>query len=112
MNARWMCGFMLVFALFEISGCSTRSFGKATPPSSLLWKKSGHSEQMVREAVIAYSEQVGYIAGTDNLNRHGRCMLEKGFVFDDNVPGFARVCDFPTRKDLGGCKSMRGEPYR
>jgi hypothetical protein len=111
MKARWY-GFLLVFALCAFSGCSTRSFGKATPPSSLLWRKSQHSQQMVQEAVMACSKQVGYIAGTDNLNRHDRCMLEKGFVFDDNVPGFASVCDFPTRKDLVGCKSMRGESYR
>lgn len=39
-------------------------------------------------------------------------MLEKSFVFDDNVPGFAKVCDFPTRKDSVGCKSMHGEPYK
>lgn len=111
MKAGWMYGLLFMLTLVTVSGCAMRSFDKAVPPTWLLWKKSGYSEQMVREEVIACSKQVGYIAGTDNLNRHDRCMLGKGFIFDDNVPGFARGCDFPTREASAGCKSMRGEPY-
>jgi len=111
MKARWIYGFLFMLILVTASGCSMRSFGKATPPTWLLWKKPDYSEQMVRAEVIACAKQAGYVAGTDNLDRHARCMLEKGFIFDDDVPGFARVCDFPTIEDSVGCKSMRGEPY-
>lgn len=113
MKAGWMCSFLLMLTLCAVLGCSMRSFGKATPPSSLVWKKNGYSEQMVVEDLKKCQIQVGgYASGLDNMNKRHQCMLDNGYSFDDDVSGFARVCDSPIFKDSVGCRSMRGEPYR
>jgi len=101
-----------MLTLLAVSACSTRSFGKATPPATLIWKKIGYSEQMVETDLRnCQVRSGGYAPGLDNINERHQCMLNAGYAFDDNVPGYGRICDSQIHKASIGCKSMQGKSY-
>ena len=96
--------FIALFIPFFISGCAWSCLG-GMPPERLLWSKTNYTADMVQDELVKCNKAIDKTRD-DQLEQFDKCMLNKDFIFNDNVPDYScRVCEKDLFKNTPACKS-------
>lgn len=90
-----------------LNACSLMDMDRPLPPTKVLWKKKGVSDEQKISDLKKCFEISTQSRANEDLNDFDKCMLKRGYKFVPKPEGWRNYCAlFPERLS---CKSASGE---